>query len=62
MVILRFDTDANLQAWLDSPERQKLLEEADAFTQEFHARIARTGFDQWFSIAGRRHGAPAPGS
>ena len=30
VVILRFDTDANLQAWLDSPERQKLLHEADA--------------------------------
>ena len=46
--ILRFDEEANLQAWLASPERKKLLEEASAFTEEFHARIARTGFDQWF--------------
>lgn len=46
--ILRFDSEANLQAWLNSPERLKLLEEADAFTEEYHARIVRTGFDQWF--------------
>jgi len=51
VVILRFDTDANLQRWLDSPERQKLLEEAGAFTGEYHTRIARTGFDQWFPVA-----------
>ncbi len=57
--ILRFDTEANLQAWLDSPERQKLLEEAGAFTQEFHARIARTGFDQWFPMAPGETSAPA---
>jgi antibiotic biosynthesis monooxygenase (ABM) superfamily enzyme len=55
LAILRFDTEANLQAWLDSPERQELLREANAFTQEFHARIVRTGFDQWFKVA---QGAP----
>jgi uncharacterized protein len=58
LAILRFDSEANLQAWLDSPERQKLLEESKPFTEEFHARIARTGFDQWFpSPAGQA--APA---
>src|SRR5438067_1978800 len=41
---------ANLQAWLDSPERQRLREEAKPFTEEFHARIARSGFDQWFRL------------
>ena len=51
LAIVRFDTEANLHAWLDSPERQQLLQEASAFTVEFHARIARTGFDQWFPIA-----------
>jgi antibiotic biosynthesis monooxygenase (ABM) superfamily enzyme len=58
LAILRFDTQAHLQAWLDSPERQKLLEEASAFTQEFHTRIARTGFDQWFPA--KAGAAPAP--
>ena len=50
LAILRFDTEADLQAWLDSPERRKLLQEAQPFTEEFHARIARTGFDQWFPV------------
>jgi uncharacterized protein len=50
LAIVRFDSEANLQKWLDSPERKALLEEADAFTDEFHARIVRTGFDQWFDV------------
>jgi uncharacterized protein len=47
VAILRFDTQANLQAWLDSPVRKKLIEEADPLTEEFHARVG-TGFEQWF--------------
>jgi len=50
LAILRFDTEPHLQTWLDSSERRKLLEEAAAFTQEYHARVARTGFDQWFPV------------
>jgi antibiotic biosynthesis monooxygenase (ABM) superfamily enzyme len=57
LAILRFDTQAHLQAWLDSSERRKLLEEASAFTEEYHARIARTGFEQWFPA--KEGGAPA---
>jgi uncharacterized protein len=50
LAIVRFDSEANLQLWLDSPERQTLLGEATGFVAEFHARIARTGFDQWFPV------------
>jgi hypothetical protein len=50
LVILRFDSEANLQAWMNSPERRSLLEEAEPFIEEFHARTVRTGFDQWFKI------------
>jgi uncharacterized protein len=57
LAIVRFDTEPNLQAWLASPARQALLNDATAFTEEFHTRIARTGFDQWFPAAA---GAPAP--
>ena len=28
--------------------RKKLVEEAAPLTEEFHARMARTGFEQWF--------------
>jgi uncharacterized protein len=52
LTILRFDSEANLQTWLDSPERKKLLEESEAFTDECHTRIVRTGFDQWFEVQG----------
>jgi antibiotic biosynthesis monooxygenase (ABM) superfamily enzyme len=48
VAILRFDSEANLQRWLDSPERRKLVDEASPLTEEFHARMARTGFEQWF--------------
>ncbi|MFT0859542.1 antibiotic biosynthesis monooxygenase [Ancylobacter sp. G4_0304] len=57
--ILRFDTEEHLQGWFASPERLALLKEADAFTEEFHARVVRTGFEQWFpSPAGAMGSAP----
>ena len=59
VAILRFDSEANLQAWLDSPVRKKLVEEAAPLTEEFHARMARTGFEQWFRD---ESGAPSGGS
>src|SRR5262249_49079817 len=48
VAILRFDSEANLRAWMDSPIRRKLLDEATPLLEEFHARMARTGFEQWF--------------
>lgn len=59
VAILRFDTEANLQAWLDSPERKRLLDEAAPLTEEFHSRIASSGFEQWFRDAAAP-GAPLP--
>lgn len=60
LAIIRFDTDKHLQGWLASPARQELLKEATAFTEEFHTRIARTGFDQWFDVTkGQARPAPA---
>jgi antibiotic biosynthesis monooxygenase (ABM) superfamily enzyme len=59
LAILRFDTEANLQSWLASPARLKLLGEANEFTAEVHLRLARTGFDQWFQVAGATGGSPA---
>jgi len=60
VAILRFDGDANLQAWLESPVRKKLIEEAVPLTEEFHTRMARTGFDQWFREAAGPGNAPLP--
>jgi antibiotic biosynthesis monooxygenase (ABM) superfamily enzyme len=58
MTIVQFDNESHLNAWMQSPERQKLLDEANAFTKESHYRIVRTGFDQWFRFEGAAH-APA---
>jgi antibiotic biosynthesis monooxygenase (ABM) superfamily enzyme len=58
LAILRFDTERDLQAWLDSPQRQKLLEESAPFVEESHARVVRTGFEQWFPVAGRTAAPP----
>ena len=51
VAILRFDSQANLNAWLDSPERKQLLEEAAPLIAEFHTRMAQSGFEQWFRDA-----------
>jgi len=59
LAILRFDNERNLQTWLDSPERKNLLQEATPFLEEFHARVVRTGFEQWFSSATDGTSAPA---
>lgn len=53
VAILRFDSEANLRGWLDSPERKQLIAEAAPLTEEFHTRMARTGFEQWFREDGR---------
>src|ERR1700730_15995850 len=50
LTILKFDSEPNLQTWLNSTERKYLLEQAAAFTDECHIRIVRTGFDQWFEV------------
>ena len=59
LAIVKFDSNDNLQAWLASPERARLIAEARPFTEEFHTRTARTGFDQWFDVTGSG-GAAAP--
>jgi antibiotic biosynthesis monooxygenase (ABM) superfamily enzyme len=48
VAILRFDSEDNLKAWLDSPERRRLIEEAQPLTEEFHTRTVRAGFERWF--------------
>lgn len=59
LAILRFDSEQNLQIWLDSPARKKLLEEATPFLDEFHTRVVHTGFEQWFRSADSRPPPPA---
>jgi uncharacterized protein len=48
IIVLTFDNDANLSRWLNSPDRQNLLQKGRAL--ELAARVSRTsyGFDFWF--------------
>lgn len=58
LTILRFDTQENLQAWLDSPVRQAIIAEAEPLTEGFHYRITRSGFDQWFPVSAAHADGP----
>jgi uncharacterized protein len=59
VAIIRFDSQAKLDAWLASPERRELVEEAAPLTAEFHTRTVQSGFEQWFRDA-TPPGAPPP--
>jgi uncharacterized protein len=59
LAIIRFDSEPNLEGWLKSPERLKLLKDAGSFTERFNTRVVRSGFDQWFS-GGRKDAPPPP--
>jgi antibiotic biosynthesis monooxygenase (ABM) superfamily enzyme len=59
LTILRFDTQENLDAWLNSPVRKAILAEAEPLTEGFDYRVTRSGFDQWFPLAaGDGKGSP----
>lgn len=58
LTILRFDTQENLQKWLDSPVRHQIVAEAEPLTEGFHYRVTRSGFDQWFPVDAASSGRP----
>jgi uncharacterized protein len=60
VAIVRFDSDASLDAWMKSPERQTLVAEGERLSDEVRARIVRTGFDQWFSSPAQAGGTAPP--
>ena len=60
LAIVRFDSDANLDNWMKSPERLALLPEGERLSDEVRARIVRTGFDQWFSQGKEAGSLPPP--
>lgn len=48
--VVRFDTEEHLNAWMTSPERQRLLKEAAPFIADTHYRTVSSGFEQWFRL------------
>ena len=56
--IVRFDSDEHLQAWLNSAQRQRLLDEGKSVSSDSHIRTVRGGFEGWFTF-GSTAAAPA---
>ena len=52
VTILQFDNEPDLNGWMNSPERQRFLDEAKVFTAETHFRTVQSGFSQWFRVDG----------
>lgn len=48
IIVLSFDNDANLSAWLNAPERDALLREGERFNAALSVRRASYGFNFWF--------------
>ena len=48
IIILSFDSDANLTAWLDSPLRKRLIDKGARFNADINLRRTSYGFDFWF--------------
>ncbi len=49
ITIVTFDSDEHLDAWLNSNERKKLINELNSFIIESHMRKVYSGFDFWFA-------------
>lgn len=60
VTILRFDSDAHLEAWLNSEQRKHILEEAHAFSLDTHIRKVRVGFESWLKFTGYQQQNPPP--
>jgi antibiotic biosynthesis monooxygenase (ABM) superfamily enzyme len=59
VTILRFDSNAHLEAWLNSEQRKQILQEADAFSSDTHMRKACVGFESWVAFTGgEQQGSP----
>lgn len=49
ITLLQFDTQNNLENWLQSPERAKVLKECDSLTSNFESRRVASSYDAWFA-------------
>ncbi|MEA9987071.1 hypothetical protein [Subtercola sp. RTI3] len=56
-VILSFDSDEHLSAWVESPQRTRLLSEGESFNAQMKVSRSRYGFSFW---DGSRSGVDTP--
>ena len=58
-VIIRFDTAENLQAWMMSPQRRRLIEYVRPLLASDDDFLIRSGLDFWFTPDGAQAKLPA---
>jgi len=51
IVVVRFDSRANLDAWMQSKERRTLLKELGRYVHHFKLRRIGSGFEGWFDTS-----------
>jgi uncharacterized protein len=52
LIVINFDSDTHMTAWLESPERQALLEQGGRFGRDLRLHRTNYGFDFWFPGGG----------
>lgn len=57
-VLIRFDTRAHLQHWMDSPERKRLIEKARPLFVKGDNFFVSSGLDFWFTPGGAKAKVP----
>ncbi len=57
-VIIRFDTKAHLQAWMESPTRTRLIEKVQPLFVTGDDFFISSGLDFWFTPAGAKAKVP----
>ena len=58
IIILSFDSDQTMTAWLESPQRRAQLEKGARFNAALNLRRTSYGFDFWFPGEAGRRGGP----
>ena len=59
VTLLRFDSNAHLDNWLESDERKQLLREADEIIDRSNERRVRTSFEGWFKFGADNQPPPS---
>lgn len=57
-VVIRFDSRGNLESWLSSPERNRLIEKVRPILSTDDDFFVRTGLDFWFAPEGAHARVP----
>ena len=60
IVVFRFDSDAHMNDWLESDERQRILKESEPYLEDYEVRKVASSFGSWFSFSDNGESATMP--